>query len=73
MLGGTYHNGTMLKDGNTYINDWLCTDGGDGIRGFVNFGNPRVAYSDYGGKVLSGDRTVGIAGLSIAKNQMHPI
>ena len=67
MLGGTYHNGTMLKDGNTYINDWLCTDGGDGIRGFVNFGNPRVAYSDYGGKVLSGDRTVGIAGLSIAK------
>ena len=67
MLGGTYHNGTMLKDGNTYINDWICTDGGDGIRGFVNFGNPRVAYSDYGGKVLSGDRTVGIAGLSIAK------
>ncbi|MDA9807970.1 T9SS type A sorting domain-containing protein [Flavobacteriales bacterium] len=67
MLGGTYHNGTMLKDGNTYINDWLCTDGGDGIRGFVNFGNPRVAYSDYGGKVLSGDRTVGIADLSIAK------
>ena len=67
ILGGTYHNGTMLKDGNTYINDWLCTDGGDGIRGFVNFGNPRVAYSDYGGKVLSGDRTVGIAGLSIAK------
>ena len=57
----------MLKDGNTYINDWLCTDGGDGIRGFVNFGNPRVAYSDYGGKVLSGDRTVGIASLSIAK------
>ena len=67
MLGGTYHNGTMLKDGNTYINDWLCTDGGDGIRGFVNFGNPRVAYSDYGGKVLSGDRTVGIASLSIVK------
>jgi len=67
MLGGTYHNGTMLKDGNTYINDWLCTDGGDGIRGFVNFGNPRVAYSDYGGKILSGDRTVPIAGLSIAK------
>ena len=67
MLGGAYHNGTMLKDGNTYINDWLCTDGGDGIRGFVNFGNPRVAYSDYGGKILSGNRTVPIAGLSIEK------
>ena len=67
MLGGAYHNGTMLKDGNTYINDWLCTDGGDGIRGFVNFGNPRVAYSDYGGKILSGNRTVPITGLSIDK------
>ncbi|MEC7646254.1 MAG: T9SS type A sorting domain-containing protein [Bacteroidota bacterium] len=67
MLGGTYHNGTMLKDGNTYINDWLCTDGGDGIRGFVNFGNPRVAYSDYGGKVLSGDRTIGISTFSLGK------
>jgi len=67
MLGGTYHNGTMLKDRNIYINDWLCTDGGDGIRGFVNFGNPRVAYSDYGGKVLSGDRTVSIASFSVSK------
>jgi len=65
MLGGTYHNGTMLKDGNTYINNWLCTDGGDGIRGFVNFGNPRMAYSDYGGKILSGDRTVGISGFGM--------
>ena len=61
MLGGTYHNGTLLKDNNTYINDWLCTDGGDGIRGFVNFGNPRMAYSDYGGKILSGNRTVNIS------------
>ncbi|MGY8989070.1 MAG: WD40/YVTN/BNR-like repeat-containing protein, partial [Flavobacteriales bacterium] len=65
MLGGTYHNGTMLKDGNTYINNWLCTDGGDGIRGFVNFGNPRMTYSDYGGKILSGDRTVGISGFGM--------
>ena len=45
MLGGTYHNGTLLKDNNTYINDWLCTDGGDNYRGFVNFGNPRIAYT----------------------------
>ena len=65
MLGGTYHNGTMLKDGDTYINNWLCTDGGDGIRGFVNFGNPRMAYSDYGGKILSGDRTVDISTFSM--------
>ena len=67
MLGGTYHNGTLLKDNNTYINDWLCTDGGDNYRGFVNFGNPRIAYSDYGGKNLSGDRNVPIASFSIEK------
>ena len=65
MLGGTYHNGTLLKDGDTYINNWLCTDGGDGIRGFVNFGNPRMAYSDYGGKILSRDRTVDISTFSM--------
>lgn len=58
MLGGTYHNGTLLKDNNVYLNGWLSTDGGDNIRGFVNFGNPRLIYSDYGGKTLSGDRTI---------------
>ncbi len=67
MLGGTYHNGTLLKDNSTYINDWLCTDGGDGVRGFVNFGNPRIAYSDYGGKILSGDRTVSIDNFTVSK------
>ena len=67
MIGGTYHNGTLLKDNNTYINDWLCTDGGDGVRGFVNFGNPRIAYSDYGGKILSGDRNIAISTFSIDK------
>ena len=25
MLGGTYHNGTLLKDNNTYLSDWICT------------------------------------------------
>lgn len=64
MLGGTYHNGTLLKDKDTYLNGWLSTDGGDNIRGFVNFGNPRMAYSDYGGKILSGDRDVAIDGFS---------
>jgi photosystem II stability/assembly factor-like uncharacterized protein/PKD repeat protein len=67
MLGGTYHNGTLLKDNSTYINDWLCTDGGDNVRGFVNFGNPRIAYSDYGGKILSGDRTKQINSFNVQK------
>ena len=67
MLGGTYHNGTLLKDGSTYINDWLSTDGGDNVRGFVNFGNPRIAYSDYGGKILSGNRNQPITNFNIDK------
>lgn len=67
MLGGTYHNGTLLKDNNTYLTDWICTDGGDNVRGFVNFGNPRIAYSDYGGKILSGDRNIAITNFPIDK------
>lgn len=61
MIGGAYHNGTMLKDNATYLNGWLCTDGGDGIRGYVNPGMPRVAYSDYNKKFLSGNRNTAIA------------
>ncbi|MCB9235407.1 MAG: T9SS type A sorting domain-containing protein [Bacteroidia bacterium] len=62
MLGGTYHNGTLLKDGNTYLNGWICTQGGDNYRGFVNFGDSRTVYHDGGGKILPGDRTIAIAG-----------
>ena len=60
MLGGAYHNGTLLKDNNTYINNWICTGGGDGVRGFVNPGKDRIAYDDYEGRILSGDRTIPI-------------
>ena len=67
MLGGTYHNGTLLKDNNTYINDWICTQGGDNYRGFVNFGNPRQVYHDGGGKLLSGDRTIPIESFTLGK------
>ncbi|MBL0044734.1 MAG: PKD domain-containing protein [Flavobacteriales bacterium] len=58
MLGGCYHNGTLLKDNNVYTNGWVCTDGGDGIRGFVHPQYDRRALSDYGYKILSGDRLV---------------
>lgn len=64
MLGGAYHNGTLLKDNNTYINGWICTGGGDGVRGFVNFGDDRLAYDDYQGRRLSGDRLQNIQGFS---------
>ena len=63
MLGGTYHNGTHLKDGNTYINGWLCTQGGDNWRGTVNPYNDRIVYHDGGRKLLPGDRTEDITGL----------
>jgi len=58
MLGGLYHNGTMLKEEDTYINGWICTDGGDGVGGWVNPGLDRQAYSNYNIKRLGGDRTV---------------
>ena len=67
MLGGTYHNGTLLKDNNTYLNDWISTQGGDNIRGFVNFGNPRQVYHDGGGKILSGDRTIELTSFPLEK------
>ncbi len=66
MLGGTYHNGTMLKDENVYINDWVCIQGGDNTRGQVNPFDDRIVYNDGGRKRLSGDRTVSIAGFSYA-------
>lgn len=58
MLGGAYHNGTMLKEEDVYDNGWICTDGGDGVRGFVNPGQDRMAFSDYNIKTLNGDRMV---------------
>ncbi len=62
MLGGTYHNGTLLKDEDTYENGWLSCMGGDNIRGYVNFANDRKVYHDYGTSVLSGNRTVPLEG-----------
>ena len=67
MLGGTYHNGTLLKDNSTYNNDWISTQGGDNYRGFVNFGNPRKVYHDGGGKVLSGNRNVELSSFPLDK------
>lgn len=58
MLGGTYHNGTLLKDDTVYINNWISTDGGDNYRGFVHPNLDRQAFSDYNIKELSGDRTI---------------
>ncbi|MGV3636612.1 MAG: PKD domain-containing protein [Flavobacteriales bacterium] len=58
LVGGTYHNGTLLKDNNVYLNGWVSTDGGDGVRGFVHPQYDRRVLTDYGYKTLSGDRNV---------------
>lgn len=53
MIGGTYHNSTMLRYGNVYQNGWVSTalggTGGDNNRGFVNPALDNVAYLDKSG------------------------
>jgi hypothetical protein len=58
MLGGAYHNGTLLKENNVYINDWICTDGGDGTFGFVNPGRSKNVHSWFDIKDLKSNRTI---------------
>ena len=69
MLGGTYHNGTMIKDSNVYVNGWVGSMGGDNVLGNVNYGNERQIFSDYGKHLLSGNRLVGYTSLP---NAMQP-
>ena len=58
MLGGTYHNGTMLKEGDTYINEWVSTRSGDRRRSFINSGENNVVYDDSSIRILTGERTI---------------
>jgi PKD repeat protein len=56
MLGGTYHNGTLIRYKDIYhggkdtpnSGGWLAEMGGDNYRGFVNYGNSKIAYADNG-------------------------
>ena len=63
MLGGTYHNGTLLKDNKVYNNDWISTGGGDNIRGFVNPIESKKVIYDYGEFELPGDRNLDFTSL----------
>jgi len=58
MLGGAYHNGTLLREDNVYINDWICTDGGDGTIGRVHPARPKNVHSWFNIKDLQSDRTI---------------
>ncbi len=65
MVGGTYHNGTLIKYKDIYhggLNNpnsdgWLAEAGGDNLRGFVNFGNNDVGYDDNGAFQFSSVRS----------------
>lgn len=54
LIGGTYHNSTLLKNGDTYLNGWVSMNldgvGGDNTRGFVNPGIKDVVYLDKSGR-----------------------
>ena len=80
MIGGTYHNATLLKDNDTYIQGdslkgtletggWASICGGDNYRGFVNFGDSKKVYLDDwcsgGGYELSNDRNIPLEGFSL--------
>jgi PKD repeat protein len=61
MVGGTYHNGTFIKYKDIYhgglttpeSGGWLAELGGDNFRGFVNYGDSRIGYSDNGSFLFS--------------------
>jgi len=58
MLGGAYHNGTMLREDEVYINNWICTDGGDGTIGRVHPARPKNVHSWFNIKDLQSDRLI---------------
>ncbi|MEL6837349.1 MAG: LamG-like jellyroll fold domain-containing protein [Bacteroidota bacterium] len=58
MLGGAYHNGTLLKNGTVYDNEWVCMDGGDGVGGAVHPILENQVYSDRNIKTMPDDRNI---------------
>lgn len=76
MVGGTYHNGTLIKYKDIYhgglttpnSNGWLAEAGGDNYRGFVNFGNNDIGYDDNGAFQFSPIRSERITSKSFDGN-----
>jgi photosystem II stability/assembly factor-like uncharacterized protein len=77
MVGGTYHNGTLIRNGDLYhygaplegaasdsSGGWLAELAGDNYRGFVNPGDPTVGYADNGAFGYTEDRFERISGLA---------
>lgn len=79
MVGGTYHNGTLIKNGDLYhwgsddalSGGWLGELGGDNFRGFVNPGKGEIGYHDGGSFRFSEDRFTRITG-EVFDNSKRP-
>ncbi|CAN5402222.1 hypothetical protein BH10BAC6_BH10BAC6_07700 [soil metagenome] len=70
MLGGTYHNGVLLKDGNAY-DGWLHIYGGDNDGGLVNYGDARTVYANtYMGQTWHRVTLSGSASKDLARRDM---
>jgi photosystem II stability/assembly factor-like uncharacterized protein len=68
MLGGTYHNSHLMKNGDTYLNGWVSyTGSADGIRGFVNPVKNKEVYNDSRRDILPDSRTVSPKRLDLNK------
>jgi PKD repeat protein len=71
MAGGTYHNGTLIKNNDLYYwgfdqedsGGWLAELAGDNFRGFINPGDPTVGYHDGGAFRFSEDRFTRISSM----------
>ncbi|NNE54849.1 MAG: hypothetical protein HKN32_02430, partial [Flavobacteriales bacterium] len=78
MVGGTYHNGTLIKNGDLYYwgadsedsGGWLAELAGDNFRGFVNPGDSRIGYHDGGAFKYSTDRFERISGESFDNTKL---
>ncbi|MGB1075634.1 MAG: PKD domain-containing protein [Flavobacteriales bacterium] len=72
MVGGTYHNGTLIRNGDIYhwgaesdtAGGWLAELAGDNFRGFVNPADATRGYHDGGAFEFSDDRWTRIQGLA---------
>jgi len=66
MVGGTYHNGTLIRYKDIYKGGlanpneggWLAERGGDNYRGFVNYGDNKIGYDDGGAFTFSEVREI---------------
>jgi PKD repeat protein len=77
MVGGTYHNGTLIRYKDIYKGGlanpneggWLAERGGDNYRGFVNYGDNLIGYDDGGAFQFSTVREERKTGMSFQSDK----